>query len=251
MNTSTPNTRTTDRTWKVCAATALAAAALLGATACQPGSSTGSSGSPSNPPQAGAAPDVPGSSAPKPAETAGDNGKNGDSGKGTGNSSGKGDGKGSGTGSGSTAATPCEPETVDITATNVDAKGAPARHLKLTALNTGAKTCTLYHYPITQLGPDAGAPAKLLEGAEINEPTVLKPGAKAYAGVLVAGGGMDEYEITVIDVTLQGRKKLTNVGEAKRVALPAGVKVLYGDDGQRVTEWSLSEGIAMRPITQR
>ncbi|MFJ2746266.1 DUF4232 domain-containing protein [Streptomyces sp. NPDC087440] len=238
MNTTKPTALTARRSWKTCVATLATTAALLGATACQLGTSTSSSGSSSAAPQATTAPttpSAPGPAEPKPAQTQGDSGKNGDGGK----------------GSGQAAAAPCAPEAVDITATNEDAKGAPVRHLKLTALNTGAKTCTLYHYPITQLGPDAGAPARLLEGAEINEPTVLAPNEKAYAGVLVAGGGMDEYEITVIDVTLQGRKKLTNIGEAKRVPLPAGVKVLYGDDGQRVTEWSLSEGIAMRPITQR
>jgi hypothetical protein len=134
-----------------------------------------------------------------------------------------------------------------FTVTNYDAPGEDVRHLRLMATNSGSKKCDVQNYPEVTLG-DAKRPAPAKEGTDPGEAVTLAPGEKAYAGVLATGGQMDTYSVKAIKVSLGSPG-----GEAE-AETPVSVKMpvasFEADDGQRVTYWAGTEGLAMRPVTQ-
>lgn len=135
---------------------------------------------------------------------------------------------------------------VSISATKYGAKDEPTRHLLLVATNTSDKTCDVQNAPEVTLG-DAQGPAPVLDGTSPGEPVTLAPGEKAYAGLRATGGNMDTYDVASMTVTLGSPG-----GEAEAeppVDLTMPVESFPADDGQRVTHWAGTEGLAMRPIT--
>ncbi|WP_312005887.1 DUF4232 domain-containing protein [Streptomyces sp. B1866] len=136
---------------------------------------------------------------------------------------------------------------LSVSATNYDAKGEPVRHILLVATNTGDSKCDIVGAPEVTLG-DAKGPAPVMKGTDPGEDLTLAPGDKAYAGLLATGGQMDTY--TVKSMTL-GLGSPGGESEAdKPVNLRMPVASFEADDGQRVTYWAGTEGLAMRPVTR-
>jgi hypothetical protein len=134
-----------------------------------------------------------------------------------------------------------------FTVTNYDAAGQDVRHLMLVAMNKGAKKCDVQGYPEVTLG-DAKSYAPVKEATNPDEALTLGPGEKAYAGVLATGGQMDTYTVKFITVGLGSPGGETEPEKAVKVKMP--VTSFEADDGQLVTYWAGTEGLAMRPVTQ-
>lgn len=130
--------------------------------------------------------------------------------------------------------------------TNYDAPGEQVRHLMLVATNKSSKKCAVHSYPEVTLG-DAKGPAPVKAGG-VDEELTLAPGEKAYAGILATGGQMDTYTVKSMTVGLGSPGGETEPEKAIKVRMP--VTSFEADDGQRVTDWTGTEGLAMRPITQ-
>ncbi|WP_432056790.1 DUF4232 domain-containing protein [Streptomyces sp. bgisy022] len=135
---------------------------------------------------------------------------------------------------------------LSITASHYGASGDPVRHLLLVATNTGDTKCDVQNAPEVTLG-DGQGPAPVLEGTATDEVITLAPGEKAYAGLRATGGQQDTYDVTSMKVTLGSPGGETEAEEP--VDLPMPVASFPADDGQRVTYWAGTEGLAMRPIT--
>ncbi|MFI6943935.1 DUF4232 domain-containing protein [Streptomyces sp. NPDC050418] len=207
--------RKSPRGWKSYALGAAAVAALLATTACEPGSD-GASGD--------------GKSSDRPTATATSSSKPGDG------ESTEGDG---GTGL-------CAMKDLTFAAQNYDADGEPVRHLLIVATNAGDKKCDLVNYPEVTLG-DAQGPAPVKPGTDSGEPVTLAPGDEAYAGLLATGGKMDTYDVKSMKITLGSPGGETEAEPA--IDLPMPVTTFPADDGQRITHWAATEGLAMRPVT--
>ncbi|MEV0176886.1 DUF4232 domain-containing protein [Streptomyces sp. NPDC050803] len=141
----------------------------------------------------------------------------------------------------------CTMEDLSVSATDYDGTGENVRHVLLVVTNAGDKKCDVQGAPEVTLG-DAQGPAPVLEGTDSAEAVTLAPGAEAYAGLLVSGGGMDTYEATRMTLGLGSPGGESEPDEPVDVPMP--VDVLSADDGQRVTAWAGTEGLAMRPVTQ-
>jgi hypothetical protein len=133
-----------------------------------------------------------------------------------------------------------------FTVTNYDAQGEQVRHLMLVATNTSAKRCDVANYPEVTLG-DAKRPAPVKAGTDSGEVITVAPGEQAYAGVLATGGQMDTYTVKFIAVSLGSPGGEAPAPTAVRVKMP--VTSFEADDGQLVTSWAGTEGMAMRPVT--
>ncbi|WP_134115954.1 DUF4232 domain-containing protein [Kribbella kalugense] len=133
-----------------------------------------------------------------------------------------------------------------FTVTNYDAPGEDVRHLMLVAVNKGAKKCDVQGYPEVTLG-DAKSYAPVKEATNSGEAVTLAPGEKAYAGVLATGGQRDTYTVKFITVGLGSPGGETEPEKAVKVKMP--VPSFEADDGQLVTYWAGTEGLAMRPVT--
>lgn len=141
----------------------------------------------------------------------------------------------------------CTMADLSFTVTNYDAPGEDVRHLMLVATNKSAKKCDVQNYPEVTLGNAKGhAPVK--QGTDAGEAVTLAPGAKAYAGVLATGGQMDTYPVKFMTVGLGSPGGEAEAEKPVRVKMP--VTSFEADDGQRVTYWAGTEGLAMRPVTQ-
>ncbi|HWD81784.1 MAG TPA: DUF4232 domain-containing protein [Kribbella sp.] len=140
----------------------------------------------------------------------------------------------------------CVMADLTFTVTNYDAPGEPVRHLMLVATNKSAKKCAVHSYPVVTLG-DAKGPAPVKAGG-VDEELTLAPGEKAYAGVLATGGKMDTYTVKFMTVGLGSPGGETEPETPVKVKMP--VTSFEADDGQRVTDWAGTEGLAMRPVTQ-
>lgn len=141
----------------------------------------------------------------------------------------------------------CTMADLSFTVTNYDAVGEDVRHLMLVATNKSAKKCDVQSYPEVTLGTAKGhAPVK--EGMTDDEPVTLAPGEKAYAGILATGGKMDTYPVTSMTVGLGSPGGEAPAEKPVKVKMP--VTSFEADDGQRVTYWAGTEGLAMRPVTQ-
>ncbi|WP_410791930.1 DUF4232 domain-containing protein [Kribbella sp. C-35] len=136
---------------------------------------------------------------------------------------------------------------LSFTVTNYDAPGEDVRHLMLVATNKSAKKCDVQNYPEVTLG-DAKDHAPAKEGTGADEAVTLAPGEKAYAGVLATGGQMDTYPVKFMTVSLGSPGGEAEAEKPVKVKMP--VTSFEADDGQRVTYWAGTEGLAMRPVTQ-
>ncbi|MEV0789902.1 DUF4232 domain-containing protein [Kribbella sp. NPDC050459] len=141
----------------------------------------------------------------------------------------------------------CTMADLTLAITNYDAQGEEVRHLMLVATNLSAKKCDVQNYPEVTLG-DAQRPASVKEGTDSGEAITLAPGEKAYAGVLTTGGHMDTYSVKYVAVSLGSPGGEAEAEKPTRVKMP--VTSFEADDGQRVTYWAGTEGLAMRPVTQ-
>ncbi|MGW7685357.1 DUF4232 domain-containing protein [Kribbella sp. NPDC054772] len=133
-----------------------------------------------------------------------------------------------------------------FTVTNYDAQGEQVRHLMLEATNTSATKCEVANYPEVTLG-NAQRPAPVKAGTEPGEVITIAPGEKAYAGVLATGGHRDTYTVKFIAISLGSPGGEAPAPEPVRVKMP--VTSFEADDGQLVTTWAGTEGMAMRPVT--
>ncbi|MGZ0145531.1 DUF4232 domain-containing protein [Kribbella sp. WER1] len=140
----------------------------------------------------------------------------------------------------------CEMKDLTFTVTNYDAPGDDVRHLMLVATNTATKKCDVHSYPQVTLG-DAKGPAPVMTGG-VDEVLTLAPGDKAYSGVLATGGHRDTYTVKFVTVGLGSPGGETEPEKPITVKMP--VSSFEADDGQRVTDWAGTEGLAMRPVTQ-
>jgi hypothetical protein len=141
----------------------------------------------------------------------------------------------------------CTMADLTFTVTNYDGPGEDVRHLMLVATNKSAKKCDVQNYPEVTLG-NAKSYAPVKEGTADDEPVTLAPGEKAYAGVLATGGKMDTYPVTFMTVSLGSPGGEAEAEKPVKVKMP--VTSFEADDGQRVTFWAGTEGLAMRPVTQ-
>ncbi|MEV6192657.1 DUF4232 domain-containing protein [Streptomyces sp. NPDC051920] len=261
MNTPARRNRKSPRGWKSYALGAGAAAALLAATACQPGAAEGSDG-PDSPAAPGATAsakpggasgtaggDGTGSSAGSSSGTGGTGGtgaaggtssagSTGNAGGGTGGTSGKGTGGTTG-GGGKQNIAACSQQELGVSAVTE----RDARHLVLTVQNASNKKCNLYGYPLVRLG-DGRTTAPVIKDSDPDpgKPVTLAPGQEGYAALLVSGP-MDEYEAKSITLTLQGSRPGSTVGGPIDVPMP--VSTLYANDFQRVTYWTTASGYAL------
>ncbi|MBQ0984707.1 DUF4232 domain-containing protein [Streptomyces sp. F63] len=233
MNSAARKNRKSPGGWKPCLLGAAAVAALLASTGCQAGAPKASDDAkPSDEPSAAASakPD-----ASSPAKTGGGSGD-------TGGSDDNDGGKGANGGSGTVAA--CTTDDLAVSATKEPANSKDARHLLITVQNAGDKKCNVYNYPHVMIG-DAQRTTSVIEDSnpDPGKPVTIAPGEEAHAALLVAGGGMDEYEATAITLTLHGSKPGSKAGGPVDVPLPVGK--LYADDGQLVTYWTTASGFAL------
>ncbi|MFE1292620.1 DUF4232 domain-containing protein [Streptomyces sp. NPDC058751] len=280
MNTSARSTRRNAKNWKSYALGAVAAAALLTTTACDPGAAEGADGSKSSAEPSATASAKPGggssgdaggtdgtsstggtggtSSAGKTGGGTGGTGKTGGAvtgGKtgGTGNGGGTGGKAGTGvtggTGGGTSAGTipACTQKELGVSAV----KERDFRHLLLTVQNASDKKCNLYGYPTVTLGADAQFTTPVIEDSNgtPGEPVTLDPGREAYAALLVSSGNTGEYEAKSITLNLQGGKPGSSVGSPIDVPMPTST--LYADNKQLVTYWTTASGFALRCIMSK
>lgn len=141
----------------------------------------------------------------------------------------------------------CTMQDLSVGATNYDPKGEPVRHILLVVTNVSSKKCELQGAPEVTLG-DAKGPAPVKRETDPGEVLTLAPGDKAYAGLLATGGRMDTYDVKSMTLGLGSPGGESEPG--KPVDVPMPVASFPADDGQRVTYWAGTEGLAMRPVTQ-
>ena len=141
----------------------------------------------------------------------------------------------------------CTMADLAFTVTNYDGPGEEVRHLMLVATNKSAKKCDVQNYPEVTLG-DAKGYAPVKEGTNPDEAVTLAPGEKAYAGILATGGKIRTHRRESL------RPPGSSPGGEAEAEKPVKVKMpstsFEADDGQRVTYWAGTEGLAMRPVTQ-
>jgi hypothetical protein len=206
---------------------AVAVAALLTTTACDPGTTdaAGSSNSPSATSSASSA-----SSASSGSTASADTGDGGTE------------------QSEDSSETPlCTIEDLKVSATNQPGEGEDARYILLTVTNAGKGKCDVQGAPVVTLG-DAQGPAPAKEETDSGEPVTLAPGDKAYAGLLATGGQRDTYDVTFMKLGLGSPGGESEAGPEVDVPMP--VDSFPADDGQWVSYWQGTEGLAMRPVTQ-
>ncbi|MFI8828532.1 DUF4232 domain-containing protein [Streptomyces sp. NPDC053431] len=215
---------------KSCAIGAAVAAALLGATACEPSGSDGADqGKPSARPSATGATSTPATPGTPGTPSATNSSEPG----------------GTASQKPSAAAPACTAADLGVSAVKEPADSKDARHLLITVQNTGDMTCDLYRYPLVRLGADARTTVPVIKDSDPDQgkPVTIAPGEEAYAALLVAGGHRDEYEAKSITLTLQGSKAGSKASTPIDVPMP--VATLYADDGQLVTYWTTAEGMAL------
>ncbi|MFD9460252.1 DUF4232 domain-containing protein [Streptomyces sp. NPDC060027] len=261
MNTPARRNHKSPGNWKSYALGAVAAAALLATTACEPGAAEGSDSSTSSAQpsatasakpggvsgntggdKAGSSASSPGSGASSPGSGGGTSsagGTGGTSSGATGSSGGTSGGGGSTGGGGKATIAACSQKELGVSAV----KERDARHLVLTVQNAGTKKCNLYRYPLVRLG-DGRTTAPVIKESDATPgvPVTLAPGQEGYAALLVSGP-MDEYEAKSITLSLQGAKPGSSAG--KPIDVPMPVDTLYANDFQRVTYWTTASGYAL------
>jgi hypothetical protein len=217
--------RTNRRAWKPYALGVVAVAALLATTACEPGSTD-------------AADEAKSSNSPSATSSAT---------SGSTASADTGDAGGEDGGDDSSSIPLCTIEDLSVSATNQPGDGEEARYLLLTVTNAGDGKCDVQGAPEVTLG-DAQGPAPAKEATDSGEPVTLAPGDEAYAGLLATGGHMDTYDVTFMKLGLGSPGGESEAGPEVDVPMP--VDSFPADDGQWVSYWQGTEGLAMRPVTQ-
>ncbi|ELP63153.1 DUF4232 domain-containing protein [Streptomyces turgidiscabies] len=218
--------RTTYDSWKACAVGAAALTALLSVTACDSkGTDNG----------AGTTPSVPAATAPlsaSPSTTAST--------------------RPSTTGGEATTISTSTPAAVTagaaVTATCGEANISiattlyahdSARHLLLTATNTGGKKCALYRYPVVRF--DEGGVDQVGPMESEMKTVTIGPGEKAYAGMLLFREGLPTEAVERVTVSLQGRVSNADPDSAPiKAPLPAEATFLNIDDNPLVSYWNAS-----------
>ncbi|MFJ9600275.1 DUF4232 domain-containing protein [Streptomyces althioticus] len=223
MRTAVRRARRARSTWKPYAVGAAVAAALLATTACEGDSDEGGP----VPPSASVSQSQSQATPPAPDDDASEAPTDGDDAVGT---------------------DLCTMKDLTFTASKYGERGEPARHIMVVATNGSDKECEIQNAPEIMLG-DAQGPAPVMEGTEADEPFTLAPGEKAYAGVLATGGNRDTYEVTFMTLTLGSPGGEAEAEEPVELEMPTEGS-FQADDGQRVTGWQPTEGLAMRPVTQ-
>ncbi|MGW2785019.1 DUF4232 domain-containing protein [Streptomyces populi] len=287
MNTPARRNRKNPGNWKSYALGAVAAAALLTTTACDPGAAEGSDGSKSSARPSGTASAKPGGASGDAGGTSSAGGTGGTSSAGgtggtgrtggtdtgvtggtgrtggastgvtggtgrtggasTGGSGGKASAGGTGSGGGTGAIPACTQRELGVSAV----KERDFRHLLLTVQNASDKKCNLYGYPTVTLGADAQFTTPVIKDSNgtPGEPVTLDPGREAYAALLVSSGNTGEYEAKSITLNLQGSKPGSSVGSPIDVPMPTSA--LYADNKQLVTYWTTASGFALRFIMSK
>ncbi|WP_330291281.1 DUF4232 domain-containing protein [Streptomyces sp. NBC_00576] len=235
--------RTTYKSWKACALGAAALTALLSTTACEPdGTNNGTGAIPSTPsvPSSSSAPPSattstePTSTSTQPSASTTDASQV--SGGGSGNSS-----EPSSNGGGTTVTAACSDANISM-ATTLYAHDS-ARHLLLTATNTGDKECVLYRYPIVRF--DNGREDQVGPMESEMKTVTVGPGKKAYAGMLLFRTGAPTEAVETVTVSLQGRVSNADPDSAPiKAPLPAEADFLNIDDNPAVSYWNASRKTA-------
>ncbi|MGW5351115.1 DUF4232 domain-containing protein [Streptomyces sp. NPDC004031] len=134
-----------------------------------------------------------------------------------------------------------------------DPSGDTPRHFLLTVTNGTRTPCVLNESPQVRLGAGNDADIVRTLGEQNTEPLVVPGGGKAYAGLYVFGadeGGEAEYDrsdrFTATLVSGDG----TELNGTLIFDLPDGLDSVSYDDAARLYGWALTEGMAMRPVTQ-
>ncbi|MFB7513214.1 DUF4232 domain-containing protein [Streptomyces sp. NPDC056144] len=241
-------------------------AALLATTACQPsGGDNGAAAPPAASSSAGApsATTAPTSASPttEPSGSASTDAgapatKTPSKGSGTGTSSPTGGETGDSgeTGGGNGTKYPdCEADGLGTAVELQDPRGETPRHFLLTVTNNDRTPCVLNEAPMVRLKAGNDAPIVETLGEPSSEPIVVEGGGKAYAGLYVFGndeGGEAEYDqsdrFTATLVAGEG----TELSGTLIFDLPDGLDTVSVDDAARLHGWALTEGMAMRPVTQ-
>ncbi|WP_436771223.1 DUF4232 domain-containing protein [Yinghuangia sp. YIM S09857] len=226
-------------TWKTCAVGAAAIAALLATSACasddKDDNAQGAAASASGTTQLGGSPGQSADATPPPgaagvsAASTSNQATTVQSGATAGSSSGQ-------AGDNNADTAPCTPEELSVVATVEPRDGA--RHVVLTATNTGAATCTLFHYPDVVLGDGTHGPVQPME-SPAKEVATIAPGGKAYAGLLLFRIGEPVDTVTSMAVNLRTGDNDGAVGNPIDVPLPRDLGgFLNIGDGLSVTFWN-------------
>lgn len=212
--------RVARKNWKTYALGAAALAALLSATACEPGDMNNGTG------------DTTPSATPSATATT----QPGGGGVGTAGGSGSA-GSGASASATTAATTACTDANISI-ATTLYAHDS-VRHLLLTATNTGDKECTLYRYPVVGFGSGHEDPIGPME-SEMKD-VAIGPGQKAYAGMLLFRTGAPTDAVETMTVSLQGRVSNADPDSGPiEVPLPDDTSFLNIDDNPLVSYWNVS-----------
>ena len=220
--------RTTYKSWKACALGAAALAALLSTTACEPDgtdnngpdTTPSASSTPSTPSAPSASPTPPTPSVPSvpsvpPSATAST--------------------QPASTQPTATATATCGAADISV-ATTLYAHDS-ARHLLLTATNTGDKACVLYRYPVVRF--DNGGVDQVGPMESEMKPVTVRPGERAYAGMLLFRTGVPTEAVETVTVSLQGRVSNADPDSAPiKAPLPAEADFLNIDDNPLVSYWN-------------
>ncbi|MGW7204082.1 DUF4232 domain-containing protein [Streptomyces sp. NPDC054837] len=200
------------KSWKTYTLGAVAVAALLASTACEPGGGT----------------DDKADTTPSASPTASDSAT-------PGGSAGAG-GSGDTGGSGEDATRACADPDLSV-ATSVYPHDE-VRHLLVTATNAGDTPCTLYHYPRVYLGDETENPLGPME-SKPQAVATIEPGEKAYAGLFLFRAG--EKTTTVESLGLGYMERVPNSDEEGApldIRLPDGTDFLTPGPNPGVTYWN-------------
>ncbi|WP_405823559.1 DUF4232 domain-containing protein [Streptomyces sp. NBC_01390] len=216
--------RTTYNSWKACVMGAAALTTLLSMTACDSAGTNNGAGTtpsvPAAPSTLSASPSTTAST--RPSTTGGD----------------------AATISTSTTATAAVTATATCTEANISIATTlyahdSARHLLLTATNTGGKKCALYRYPVVRF--DEGGVDQVGPMESEMKTVMIGPGEKAYAGMLLFREGVPTEAVERVTVSLQGRVSNADPDSAPiKAPLPAEATFLNIDDNPLVTYWNAS-----------
>ncbi|MFD8982638.1 DUF4232 domain-containing protein [Streptomyces sp. NPDC059564] len=219
----------------------LATAALLAATACEPGddkagatpppkSSPSTSASPS---VSASAPVVPSASAPSSAKPSASSPAPGRPGEAEGDPTGI-DGN-------------CPDDSTEV---KVEWAVPPAKDdskLLLTVTNTSTKPCKLRTYPVLRLNDGHGRLVGVFENSKPQTEVTLAPGKVAYAGLLLRQSNKDVSTLVKnMALAPHGQRPDNNTGEGVLLEMPKGG--VYVDDKARVTYWNSSSEAAASPL---
>ncbi|MFC7219230.1 DUF4232 domain-containing protein [Streptomyces polyrhachis] len=131
-------------------------------------------------------------------------------------------------------ALPCTDQDVSVSA-RAEARDS-LRHLVLTAVNTGGRTCTLYAYPLVRFDQGSYDEVGPLE-SNYKAVATLAPGQKAYAGMRLFRAGEETRAVETLTLGFQGAGSAGEVGSPIDVPLPGGVPFVNVDAGVGVTYW--------------